>query len=53
MEITQRKDIKKYLTCELVEELKQREGVRVLVAEPESKIEINETGPVTVLVVID
>lgn len=48
-----KKDIKSYPTCELVEELKKREGVRTWWAEPESKIEINETGPVTVLVVTD
>lgn len=49
----QNRDIKSYPTRELVEELKHREGVSTQWAGPESKIEINETGPVTVLVVTD
>ncbi|WP_347450730.1 BC1881 family protein [Acetoanaerobium noterae] len=41
------------LTCDLVEELKKREGVTVQYAGPED--EINETiqGPAILLVVID
>lgn len=48
-----KKDIANYSTRDLVEELKQREGVRTHHAEPDSKVAINETGPVTVLVVTD
>ena len=37
----------------LVEELKKREGVKTEIADPDEKIVVEETGPVTVLVVID
>ena len=47
------KDISKYSTRDLIEELKNREGVENIFAEPDSSIAINETGPVTVLVVTD
>ena len=45
------KDISNYSTRDLIEELKNREGVEIYFAEPDSSIAINETGPVTVLVV--
>lgn len=40
-------------TCELVEELKEREGVKVYLAEPYKDLNINVNGPAIVLVVTD
>jgi hypothetical protein len=40
-------------TRELVEELRQREGVEATIAEPHKDIEIKVNGPAIVLVVID
>lgn len=40
-------------TKELVEELKEREGVEVKYAEPYQNKEIKINGPATVLIVID
>lgn len=40
-------------TRELVEELRQREGVEATIAEPHKDIEIKVNGPAVVLVVID
>lgn len=45
--------LKSYKTCELVEELKQREGVEAHTAEPYKDLEIKINGPAVVLVVID
>ena len=44
------KDVK---TCELVEELKKREGVEVKIAEPHKDMSVSVTGPAVVLVVVD
>lgn len=46
-------DIKDIKTCELVEELKQREGVQVHIAGPHKDLNIDVNGPAVVLVVID
>lgn len=40
-------------TRELVEELRQREGVEVTIAEPHKDTQIKVNGPAIVLVVID
>lgn len=40
-------------TRDLVEELRQREGVEATIAEPHKDIEIKVNGPAIVLVVID
>ena len=40
-------------TCELVEEIKKREGVDIRIAEPDQEIEMSVKGPATVIVVID
>lgn len=40
-------------TCELVEELRKREGVEAHTAEPYKDLTINVNGPAVVLVVID
>ena len=44
------KDVK---TCELVEELKKREGVEVKIAEPHKDMAVSVNGPAVVLVIID
>ena len=44
------KDIK---TCDLVEELKKREGVEVKIAEPHKDMSVSVNGPAVVLVVVD
>lgn len=44
------KDIK---TCELVEELKKREGVEVKIAEPHKDMSVSVNGPAVVLIVVD
>jgi hypothetical protein len=46
-------EIKDFKTCELVEELKKREGVEAHWAEPYKDFEISVNGPAVVLVVID
>lgn len=40
-------------TCELVEELKKREGVEAHIAEPYENLTITTNGPAIVLVVTD
>lgn len=40
-------------TRDLVEELRQRKGVKVTIAEPHKDTEIKVNGPAIVLVVID
>lgn len=44
------KDVK---TCELVEELKKREGVEVKIAEPHKDMLVSVNGPAVVLIVVD
>lgn len=44
---------KKAETCELVEELKKREGVDAHIAEPYKDLTVSVNGPATVLVVTD
>ncbi|MFA9376264.1 MAG: BC1881 family protein [Lachnotalea sp.] len=45
--------MKDFKTLELVEELKEREGVQVHLAEPHKDIDIAVNGPAIVLVVTD
>lgn len=40
-------------TCELVEELKKREGVESMIAEPYEHLQVPAHGPAIVLVVTD
>lgn len=47
------KDIKDFKTCELVEELKKREGVEARLAEPHEDLTVKINGPAIVLIVID
>lgn len=49
----QRPKLKNFRTCELVEELKNREGVETHMAEPYGNVELEVDGPAIVLVVID
>lgn len=45
--------LREYKTCELVEELKEREGVEVHLAKPYKDLEVKINGSAVVLVVID
>lgn len=47
------KDLETVSTCELVNELKNREGVEIAIAEPYQDINIKVNGPAIVLTVID
>jgi hypothetical protein len=47
------KNIKDFKTCELVEELKQREEVEKYFAEPYDTLKVITDGPAVVLVIID
>lgn len=46
-------DLKDVATCDLVAELKQREGVDTHIADPYQDITVTANGPAVVLVVID
>lgn len=46
-------NIKEFSTKELVDELKEREGVNTITAEPYEKNIVDLEGPVVVLVVTD
>lgn len=47
------KELKNIPTCELVEELKTREGVETTIAEPYEDITVTANGPAIILKVID
>jgi len=46
-------ELKDIQTCELVEELKKREGVEVKIAEPHKDMSVSINGPAVVLIIID
>ena len=46
-------ELKDINTCELVEELKKREGVEVKIAEPHKDMSVSVNGHAVVLVVVD
>lgn len=46
-------DLREVKTCELVEELKRREGVQTEYAEPHKDRKITVNGPACVLIVTD
>ena len=46
-------ELKDIQTCELVEELKKREGVEVKIAEPHKDMSVSVNGPAVVLIVVD
>lgn len=45
--------LKKIKTCELVKELRNREGVTIEYAEPHQEKELSVSGPAIILVIID
>lgn len=47
------RDLKRIATCDLVNELRTREGVEETIAEPYQDISVSVNGPAIVLVVID
>lgn len=51
--MTTEEALKECKTCELVEELKKREGVQTHVAKPYEDFEMKVNGPAIVFVVID
>lgn len=53
IEKTNGSGLETFKTCELVEELKKREGVKEVWAEPHVNIEIPVNGPAIVLIVTD
>ena len=46
-------ELKDIQTCDLVEELKKREGVEVKIAEPHKDMSVSVNGPAVVLIIID
>ena len=46
-------DLTKVKTCDLVNELKKREGVEIKIAEPYQEIAISVKGPAVVFIVTD
>ena len=46
-------DLTSIKTCELVEELKKREGVETKYAEPHQETKVSINGPAVILIVID
>lgn len=48
-----REQLSEFKTCELVDELRKREGVETHIAEPYQDVTVSVNGPVMVLVVID
>ena len=48
-----REQLSEFQTCDLVDELRQREGVETHIAEPYQDVTVSVNGPAVVLVVID
>lgn len=48
-----REKLSEFKTCELIDELKIREGVEMRVAEPYKDLEVSIHGPAVILVVTD
>ena len=46
-------ELKSIPTCKLVEELKTREGVETMIAEPYEDITVTANGPAIILKIID
>lgn len=53
MPVTLVKGLEHYSTCELVEELKKREGVKAHTIEPHHDVNVFMSGPAVLLVVTD
>ena len=48
-----REQLSEFITCDLVDELRKREGVETHIAEPYQDVTVSVNGPAVVLVVID
>ena len=48
-----REQLSEFKTCDLVDELRKREGVETHIAEPYQDVAVSVNGPAVVLVVID
>ena len=48
-----REQLSEFKTCDLVDELRKREGVETHIAEPYQDVTVSVNGPEVVLVVID
>ncbi len=48
-----RKQLSEFKTCDLVDELRKREGVETHIAEPYQDVVVSVNGPAVVLAVID
>ena len=48
-----REHVSEFKTCDLVDELRKREGVETHIAEPYQDVTVSVNGPAVVLVVID
>ena len=48
-----RERLSEFKTCDLVDELRKREGVETHIAEPYQDVTVSVNGPAVVLVVID
>ena len=48
-----REQLSEFKTCDLVDELRKREGVETHIAEPYQDVTVSVNGPAAVLVVID
>lgn len=48
-----REQLSEFKTCDLVDELRKREGVETHIAEPYQDVTVSVNGPAVVLVVID
>ena len=48
-----REQLSEFRTCDLVDELRKREGVETHIAEPYQDVTVSVNGPAVVLVVID
>ena len=52
--MTEEKERQKMIkTCHIVDELKEREGVRTIIAEPYETASVSAEGPAIILVVTD
>lgn len=51
--MNEEKDLSKFYTCELVEELMKREGVEPQFVDPYDTVTVNVEGPAIVMVIID
>lgn len=52
-ELNTRNEMSKYKTCELITELKRRDGVNTHFVEPYENFNVSVNGPAVILVVVD